>query len=161
MYDRFAAPGEEFTRVADPESSLTLSFRNPSISADGLRVAFVRKDGNDHQIYVFDAIDDTTSLVSQNNAGQAANSFTRSPSISPDGLGVTFASEATNLVPGLSGPRIYVRSLASDTTTTPCAFFGGCMQSALSDSRVVLSGGFPDGIDHMQIRTYDRFTSEY
>lgn len=96
----------ERVSVADDESESTGRSESPSISADGNRVAFysegslapVPTSGQD--IYVRDRLAQTTLLVSVGMGGTAADGGSMSPSISADGRFVTFASSATNLVPG-------------------------------------------------------------
>jgi Tol biopolymer transport system component len=78
---------------------------NAAISADGRFVAFVSGASNlvprgVPGVYVRDLLRGTTELVSVSSAGVPANGFTASPNISADGRFVTFASFASNLVPG-------------------------------------------------------------
>jgi putative cell wall-binding protein len=80
----------------------------PSVSADGSRVAFVTRATNlgvptagSGQVVVRDLLSGVTSLVSSNlNAARAGNEDSREPAISGDGGSVSFESSATNLVPG-------------------------------------------------------------
>ena len=79
--------------------------RNPSISADGERVAFdstaadlVDDDTNGTtDVFVHDLTDGTTVRVSMAANGIEADSFSFAPSISADGTVVAFASGAGNL----------------------------------------------------------------
>src|SRR4028119_1991642 len=81
---------------------------NPSISADGRFVAFssdasniVPGDtNNNNDIFVRDRLTNTTTRVSVDSAGNQANTYSTSPSISADGRFVAFASNSSNLVPG-------------------------------------------------------------
>jgi Ca2+-binding RTX toxin-like protein len=79
-----------------------------SISGDGRYVAFqsyasnlVSGDTNDiEDIFVYDRELNTTKQVSVDDNGTQGNNSSYSPSISEDGLYVSFASYADNLVPG-------------------------------------------------------------
>lgn len=101
---------------------------NPSISADGKRVAFRSTsssfgvaDGKGH-IYVRDLAASTTVLADRATgaAGAASNDGGDAPRLSGDGRLVVFASRSTNLSPDdPSGPSndIYLRDLTTDVTT--------------------------------------------
>jgi Tol biopolymer transport system component len=89
----------------------------PSISADGRYVAF-RSWGATNlvsgvsgtQVYLRDIQTDKTILVSAaHGSNTAGNDRSDSPSISADGRYVAFWSQASNLVPGVSGPQVYLR----------------------------------------------------
>ncbi|MEG4090084.1 calcium-binding protein [Microcoleus sp. Pol12B4] len=102
-------------------------FGEPSISADGRFVAFssnatnlVPGDTNDNpDIFVRDALANTTTRVSVDSAGNQANNYSFSPSVSANGRFVAFDSLASNLVPGDTNNRhdIFVRDLLTNTTT--------------------------------------------
>ena len=85
----------------------------PSISADGLFVAFasdannlVADDSNDNRdIFVRDRHDETTERVSVDSFENEANGDSFHPSISSDGTFVAFRSSATNLVADDSNNR--------------------------------------------------------
>jgi len=89
---------------------------DPSISANGRRVAFVA-DGN---VWVRDLLDNTTTLVSRANGagGAAGNDASFDPSISADGNRVEFESVATNLGDGDTDAKTdaHVRDLKAGTT---------------------------------------------
>jgi Tol biopolymer transport system component len=100
----------------------------PSISADGTRVAFLAsashwglapEDGQ-YQVYVRDLRAGTTRLVSRADglSGAVADFGASAPDISADGRHVAFASEAQNLRPpgAQDGEYVYVRDLASEGT---------------------------------------------
>ena len=99
----------------------------PSISADGRFVAFTSNasnlvpgdTNNSNDTFVRDLLTNTTTRVSVDSAGIQGNDSSRIPSISADGRFVTFASDATNLVPGDTNGRadIFVRDLLTNTTT--------------------------------------------
>jgi Tol biopolymer transport system component len=107
--DAHAAKGDT-TRVSVSSSGVqangdTLAL---SISSDGMRVAFsstasnlVTGDGNMRtDIFVHDRETSNTELASVSLGGGPGNGDSESPSISPDGQYVAFASAATNLVSG-------------------------------------------------------------
>ncbi|MGI8904598.1 MAG: hypothetical protein ACR2IP_13330 [Solirubrobacteraceae bacterium] len=93
---------------------------DPSIAENGLLVAFAsqasnlgpvvgnRRVGN---IYLFNVLAGSVSLVSAGRGGRPANGVSSSPSISTDGKVVAFASQATNLVAGVHTQfsEVYVR----------------------------------------------------
>ena len=100
---------------------------NPSISADGRKVAFasyandlVSNDGNDHEdVYVRDWMAGTTVLasVSTNGTGTIPRVQTL-PVLSPDGRYLAFRSRSTELVeePLVYTINLYVRDLETETT---------------------------------------------
>ena len=98
--------------------------RGPSISADGRWVGFqslddklVTGDVNGMQdVFVYDRTTEAVTLVSQNDAGQQANSASSGASVSSDGRFVVIMSAASNLVtsPTSSGQQLYVRDLRSN-----------------------------------------------
>ncbi len=105
---------------------------SPSVSDDGLRVAFtsaasnlVRDDANDAEdIFVRhlnrrDPTTSTTTLASQGHCGDPANGPSNAPALSGNGQVVAFRSTASNLVPGdsNSAPDAFARNLAANHTT--------------------------------------------
>jgi Tol biopolymer transport system component len=101
--------------------------RDPSISADGTRVAFVSAATNlpagataYDAVYVRNLATDTTTLVSRADGagGAVANSYSMSPSISSDGTRVGFQSSASNLDASDVNLHfdVFVRILATDDT---------------------------------------------
>jgi Tol biopolymer transport system component len=106
--------------LASGEQANAGSF-NPSLSADGTKVAFVSAAGNlvpgetMSGIFVKDL---TTGAISRANAsasGELANSGSFEPSLSADGTRVAFLSSATNLVPGDTNGALdtFVKDLAT------------------------------------------------
>jgi Tol biopolymer transport system component len=93
----------------------------PSISADGRRVAFTTRGEQDTGVYVYDLDTAATSLVSRATgaAGVPAQGASGRPSISGDGRRVAFTSDAWNLSPSKCNPArgIFVRDLERGTTT--------------------------------------------
>jgi len=74
---------------------------DPSISADGQRVAFTSENGLDSSsgsVYMKDLATGTTELVSGGMGGAVADAKSGLAAISADGQHVAFISEATNLV---------------------------------------------------------------
>ncbi|MGA2246294.1 MAG: hypothetical protein ABSH48_14955 [Verrucomicrobiota bacterium] len=69
-------------------------------------------------VFVRDAVNGITILVSVNTNGVCGNGASYSPAMTPDGRYVAFASAATDLVPGDTNgiPDIFVRDLVSGTT---------------------------------------------
>ena len=102
---------------------------NPSISADGSRVAFISAagnldaaaDGSFETVFVRDLDADTTTLASRATgaSGAANDSFTSSPAISDDGRHVAFDAQADNLDPASNDgvTDVLVRDLQTNTTT--------------------------------------------
>lgn len=98
-----------------------------AISPNGRYVVFVSDAGNlvpgsstgQTEIYVRDLVNHTTTLVSANNAGTPADSFSYSPAMTPDGRYVAFLTNAQNLVSGgpPSGIQLYLRDLVNHATT--------------------------------------------
>ena len=108
------------TEIAPPDASMSAS--EPSLSADGRRVAFTaRGAGGVTSIYVHDLSTGATTLVSRASGptGPPAMGASEHPSISADGHRVAFTSDAWNLTPAKCNPArgIFVRDLAAGTTT--------------------------------------------
>jgi Tol biopolymer transport system component len=95
----------------------------PDVSGDGRLVVFSSTAGNladghpagQREVYVRDLSTGQTALVSATPDGQAADGDSSAPAISPDGRYVSFATTATNLVPGMTthGPNVIVRDLTA------------------------------------------------
>jgi uncharacterized repeat protein (TIGR01451 family) len=100
---------------------------NPSISANGLIVAFesyadnlVVGDTNlTRDVFIRNRATNQTSRMSVSSAGTEANIFSHNPSISANGLFVAFESAADNLVAGDFNTRsdIFVRDRTTNQTT--------------------------------------------
>jgi Tol biopolymer transport system component len=116
----------------------------PSVSADGTRVAF-RSEAPDFgppdprfrssDIYVRDLVTGTTMMASVNTAGTAGgNQSSTNPVISPDGTRVLFTSRASDLVGhGVrSGENLFVRDLGAGTTEVPDITLAGRGSSVLA-----------------------------
>ena len=111
------------TELAGPVVLLKVA----SISADAREVSFssiatnlVPNDTNGvNDIFVRDLVAGTTTRVSVTETGAQANGNSTAPSMSPDGVLVGFASDATNLVAGDTNQArdVFVRQLVHQTTT--------------------------------------------
>lgn len=114
------------TRVAAPAPGAGLppgaSASEPSLSADGRRVAFTLRPMGMHEtsVLVADVATGATELVSRRSGalGPAAAGSSGRPSLSGDGRRVAFTSDAYNLAPEkCNGARgIFVRDLGARTT---------------------------------------------
>jgi len=110
------------SRADGPDGAPMDNADEPSISADGHRVAFEERpaQGPSH-IWVRDLVSHSTILVDRASGsdGALANAFSDAPSIDGAGDRVAFDSVATNLDPDdpLPGDDVYVRDLANATTT--------------------------------------------
>ncbi|MGY8771029.1 MAG: GEVED domain-containing protein [Pirellulales bacterium] len=99
---------------------------NPSISADGRFITYqsnaynlVAGDTNGMtDVFVFDRDTNTTTRVSVDSAGTEANNQSSAPSISADGLFITYTSSASNLVAGDTNGTTDVFILDRDTNMT-------------------------------------------
>jgi len=94
----------------------------PSLSADGRYVAY-ESGANDivtgdynaaWDVFRWDRVTGTTSLVSRAGDGVQGDNYSEQPSLSADGRTVAFMSYASNFVPGTSpySSNVYVRELA-------------------------------------------------
>jgi len=96
-------------------------------------------------VFVRDRFSGTTSLVSATPTGTAAgNGSSYNASVTPDGRYVTFLSNATNLVPGVSDNNnavdVFVRDLVTGTTTlVSVAATGGATADGDSSTGLRLS----------------------
>ncbi|MCF4165232.1 hypothetical protein L2U69_06215 [Zavarzinia compransoris] len=108
---------------------------SPSISADGRYVAFesyasnlVAGDTNGAaDIFVKDLVAGTITRVSTDADGVEGNSSSSAPSISADGLSVSFESYASNLVAGDTNGTVdvFVKNLATGAVTRVSTDAGG------------------------------------
>jgi hypothetical protein len=98
---------------------------HPSLSGDGRYVAFdaidrlVSADTNiTPDVYVYDRLAGTFTLISAGIGGVVSNEQSVHPSISNDGRYVSFESRATNLVPGdTTGEDVFVHDRQTGQTT--------------------------------------------
>jgi Tol biopolymer transport system component len=124
---------------------------DPSLSADGQFVAFsssasdlVPGDGNGtDDIFVRDLVAGTTIRASVDVAGGDPNGSSFSPSISPDGGLVAFASSASDLVPGdgNGGSDVFLRELAAGITTRVSVDTGGGDPNGSSEAPAINATG--------------------
>jgi TolB protein len=125
----------------------------PSVSASGRYVAFssrasnlVAADTNPRRdIFLRDAVTETTQLVSRGLDGVEANGHSFGPSISADGTVVAFISEAANLVEGDSNglADVFVRNLRTgQTLRISVSSAGNEANDASSDPSTSASGRF-------------------
>ena len=113
----------ELLQVSTGDGPVNLCY-DPSISADGRRVAFstteplVQADFGGADVYVHDVATGAKSLVTQADGpnGAKADGTPNDAEISADGRHVAFISTATNLGVPAGGAHIYVRNLASGST---------------------------------------------
>ncbi len=106
--------------VAPPAASMSAS--EPSLAADGTRVAFTARGASelDTGVYVRDLAAGTTVLASRATGAVGPPAFGASahPSLSADGTRVAFTSDAWNLTPSKCNPArgIFIRDLRAQTT---------------------------------------------
>jgi Tol biopolymer transport system component len=118
--------------ASEPRAGQSVS---PSISADGRYIAFMSKadltcrdapacvpeppDRNRvADVYVRDAVTNTTTRVSRSHTGQDTNGASYDPAISGDGRHVVFVSEASNLTrdSGRHVAQVYSRDIVNGVT---------------------------------------------
>ena len=107
--------------VIDPPVEDWTDLEDPSISADGCRVAYEVSYGDQSQsdIYLYDCVSETSTLLTHaHGSTDPANDRSMYPAISDEGLFVAFVSEATNLLGTAldEDRRLYVRDLTAQTT---------------------------------------------
>lgn len=95
----------------------------PSISADGTKVTFLSTASNLGvpnttglaHVYVRDVPTGITTLVSADHHGVPANAASLAASITPDGMGVVFQSQATNLLDPriMTAGQVYFKNVAT------------------------------------------------
>ena len=85
---------------ASESFSLAISFDGRYVAFNSRATTLVQGDVLGQQIYVRDRKKGITERVSLSQRGVVANRSSIAPSMSPDGRYVTFASSASNLVPG-------------------------------------------------------------
>jgi Tol biopolymer transport system component len=112
----------------------------PAISADGRYVAFastasnlVAGDTNGvSDVFVRDLATNTTTRVSVGHGGAQANGPSTMPAISATGNAISFASTASNLVPGDTNGvgDVFLRIPGTDTTDRVSVSTGGTAQNA-------------------------------
>lgn len=106
-------------------SNLTaMPAQTQSMSADGQLVVFQSMAAdlvpNDHNyqkdVFLYDRGRGTVRLISQNFLGtNSVNAGAQNPVISPDGRYIAFESQATDVVSGVSGAKVYLYDLQTNT----------------------------------------------
>lgn len=112
----------------------------PSISADGTRVAF----SSPYHVHVRDLVADRTILISVNEAGAAGDEWSGAPVMSRGGRFVAFTSRATNLVVPdreLGSIEAYLRDLDGATTERVSVGAGGLSAPTWSWAEAVSDDG--------------------
>lgn len=140
-------------RVSDASATTqgNADSRYPSVSADGMRVAFqsradnlVAGDANQvEDIFVKDLATGTLRLASLSTAGAAGNRGSESAHLSGDGRFVAYVSFASNLVDGDSNRAqdVFVRDLQSGTTECVSRAADGSVGDADSESPSITRDG--------------------
>jgi len=124
---------------------------DPSIGGDGRFVAFASVASNlgpvvgtrgISNVYLFDFVTGSATLISQGINGAPANAPSTTPSVSADGSTVAFASRASNLVPGTSRhlSEIFVRA-ATGAIRLITVGFGGVQPDADSTEPAISADG--------------------
>ena len=128
LYD---VPSATTTLITTGSSGIggNLPSQNPKISSDGTRIVF-ESYANDLipgetangaiNIFLYDIATATTTFVTKGSSGIGGNRDAEVPSISGDGSRITFLSEATDLVAGMTTNderNIFLYDTASATTT--------------------------------------------
>src|SRR6185295_2774815 len=126
-------------------------FGPQKISADNRYVVFASPSGQIvpgdtigfQDVFVRDRRTGTTTLVSCEPGGAAANGNSGTPVISADGRYVAFTSQASNLVAGDSNGAVdvFVRDLAGGTTTIVSVSTGGAPANFGADSPAISADG--------------------
>jgi len=100
---------------------------HPSISADGTKIAFMATStdltipptNGTRNIFLYDASDSSTTLITTGAFGDGGNWWSEDPSISADGTKIAFASNATDLtIPPANGSNNIFLYNVSDSSTT-------------------------------------------
>jgi Tol biopolymer transport system component len=137
--------------VASDGSDANSYSGSPAISADGRYIAFV-SDASDlvpgdanrtSDVFVRGLASNTTTRISVASDGSDANSYSGSPAISADGRYIAFVSDASDLVPGDTNgvSDVFVRDLASDTTTRVSIASNGTQADGYSGSPAISADG--------------------
>jgi Tol biopolymer transport system component len=137
------------SRAGPPADGISFE---PSISADGARVAFTSEatnlsddDGDLSDVFVRDLAAGTTELASRpdGTAGDGADDVSNAPAISADGRRVAFVSDADDLAPGaVAGvTSVYVRDLDQDTTVLVSRAPGGAGADGNSSAPAISADG--------------------
>ncbi len=125
LYDRVSGLVQRISMGRNGEEPDRGSF-GPRLNADGSMITFysyatnlITDDSNDRaDIFLHDRTTGQTRCISRDSAGNQANGHSYWPAISPDGLFVSYYSQASNLVAGDTNGRrdIFVFDLMAETT---------------------------------------------
>jgi VCBS repeat-containing protein len=88
------------TGAGEEVAALNANGRYVVFESDATNVIANHTPANQENVYVYDALNHTTTLISTGLNGASANGNSYRPSISPSGNQVIFASDASNLVAG-------------------------------------------------------------
>lgn len=125
---------------------------SPAISNDGRFIAFdssannlVSNDNNFYRdVFVHDHITGETTLISKSSGGVLGNDQSRNPSISGDGLWVSFYSQANNLVPNDTNANgdIFVHDRQTGETNRVSVASDGSQASGYDRSFISTNGRY-------------------
>jgi Tol biopolymer transport system component len=139
--DVFVRSGGTTVRASltDAEGQYNVNAADPSISADGSRVAFEVGTG----VFVRDISAGSTTQASLTDAEAQPNNQSSEPSISADGTRVAFRSLASNLVAGDGNGAwdVFVRNLSFGTTRRVSVSSGGTESNAASGAPSISGDG--------------------
>jgi Tol biopolymer transport system component len=129
-------------------TSTAVAFGRPSLSADALTLAF---EGDDGQLYVVDAHRPVRLSVAAD--GSPGDDLSITPSVSPDGSQVAFATYASNLLPGVGGATradILLRDLHSgQLELVSTGELGSSRDPALANTGIVAFGTESDTLQQI------------
>lgn len=97
----------------------------PAISSDGERIVFAGTSSKGMQLYLYDDVQGTVTLVSVTPSGTPGTGNSSQPSLNADGTMVAFVTEANDLVPTGSRGQVCVRDLARAQTVIGSATAAG------------------------------------
>ncbi len=136
--------------ATDGSQASIASSDDPSISAEGTRIAFESGSGNlvagdtngRDDIFVRDTLTGTTTRVSVASDGTQGNNHSRLAVISADGNRVAFISWSSNLVAGDTNGRedVFVHDLTTGNTTRVSLAHDGSQVTATYVSTISISG---------------------
>ena len=152
-----AIAATQLTSLSNTGEASNMPSMSPSLSGDGNLVAFeslstnlVDNDVNMYaaDVFVYNRSSATIELISVNNNGEQANSYSGGPTITPDGRYVAFHSPANNLAPADTNPwsnDIFIRDRQTNTTILVSKDslggqqFGDSLNPAVSNNAAVIA----------------------
>ncbi|MBL1175184.1 DUF4347 domain-containing protein [Pantanalinema sp. GBBB05] len=123
---------------------------SPAISSDGRYVAFTSSAGNlvlndnnnAYDVFLWDRVTDSITLVSRTSTGSTGNSTSSSPRMSSDGRYVVFTSSASNLVPNDNSVQdVFLYDQVMDSITLVSRTSTGSSGNSTSASPTISSDG--------------------